>query len=105
MPLPAIGRIVLYRVTGQDAAEINKRRMDATSHLAFHREMSNGVQIHVGNNVEEGDIYPMMIVRVLGVNENSSVNGHVFLDGNDTLWVTSVAIGEEAGSFYWSVRS
>jgi len=83
----SIGRIVHYTVTEGDATATNKRRADMQRHLQEHRDASNGSQVHVGNTVRAGDVFPMMITRVWG---EDLVNGQVFLDGNDTLWVTSV---------------
>lgn len=91
-PKPVIGAIVRYRLSQQDADATNKRRADAQAHLQDHRENSNGVQIHMGNAVSEGDIFPMMMTRVWNL-DPGTVNGQVFLDGNDTLWVTSVVPG------------
>lgn len=54
---------------------------------------------HVGNAVETGQTYPMVIVRCWGTTEESSVNGQVLLDGSDALWVTSVSQGD--GPRHW----
>lgn len=89
--IPSVGRIVVYKLTEQDADAINKRRKDAATHLDTHRINSNGVQIHVGNSVTAGDVFPMIITRAWGATENSSVNGQVLLDGNDLFWATSVS--------------
>jgi hypothetical protein len=106
MSIPTPGRIVLYTLSKQDADAQNKRRADAQKHLQDHRENSNGVQIHVGNPLAEGDVYPMMIVRVWNPgNAHSAVNGQVLLDGNDLLWVTSVKVGTAPGSYAWPVRT
>jgi len=104
-PVPTPGRIVLYTLSKQDADAVNKRRADAQRHLQDHRENSNGVQIHVGNQLSEDDVYPMMIIRVWGPTATSCVNGQVFLDGNDLLWVTSVAVGIGPRTFAWPTRS
>lgn len=90
--IPSVGRIVHYRLSDQDAAMITRRRNDADRHLAEHRDNANGVIVHVGNTVRAGDVYPMMIVRVWNdqPSEADAVQGQVFLDGNDTLWKTSV---------------
>ena len=104
MPIPTPGRIVQYTLSAQDAAETNKRRADAQSHLQEHRENSNGVQVHVGNALTEGDTCPMMIVRAWGTTATSCVNGQVFVDGNDPLWVTSVAVGTGPRTFAWPER-
>lgn len=92
--IPTIGRIVHYRLSEQDATQINRRRADASAHLSEHRENSTGVVVHAGNSVAAGDVYPLVITRVWGNVEGSAVNGQVLLDGNDTLWVTSVTEGD-----------
>lgn len=105
MQVPNIGRIVHYTLTYADAERINKRRLDAQRSMHDHRETSNGVAVHVGNPVTEGDVFPMMITKVWGPKEPSAwVNGQVFLDGNDTLWVTSVGVGDGFGTFAWPSR-
>ena len=105
MTVPTPGRIVLYTLSAQDVEATNKRRADAQAHLQDHRENSNGVQIHVGNRLNESDTYPMIISRVWGSEENSAVNGQVFLDGNDLLWVTSVQVGTGPRTFAWPERT
>jgi hypothetical protein len=92
--IPSIGRIVHYTLTQQDADAINGRRNDGRSHKA-ECDDNGGWQesIPVGNAVGEGDVYPMMITRVWSdePTESTSVNGQVYLDGNDIHWVTSVS--------------
>ncbi len=72
--------------------------------MAEHRENANGVQVHVGNPVREGDAYPMLITRVWGNEPESMVQGQVFLDGNDALWITSVAVGTGPRTYAWPTR-
>lgn len=103
--VPTIGRIVLFTLNAAMASSINKRREDATAHMQEHRDSSSGVQVHVGNPVGEGDIFPLIITRVWGTTPESAVNGQLLLDGNDTLWVTSAVCGEQPGQFMWPVRS
>lgn len=57
-----------------------------------------GLRLWYGDAVHPGDILPMIIVKVW---DNGSVNGQVFLDGDDTCWVTSVTLGEGPGHFAW----
>lgn len=78
--IPTVGRIVHYTLTEQDAKLITEAR--------------SKVPDRIGNFVEAGQVYPMLIVRCWGATEESSVNGQVFLDGNDTHWVTSVGQGD-----------
>jgi hypothetical protein len=101
---PTIGRIVHYTLSQQDAEQVNRRRSDSQSHIAEHRDNSNGVQIHFGNSVSTGDVYPLIITRVWGSTPESAVNGQVLLDGNDSLWVTSVVEGDAAGQYVWPKR-
>ena len=102
--IPTIGRIVLYTLSEQDAAQINKRRRDAQEHLREHIENATGVAVHVGNGVSAGDVYPMIVTRAWGADAPERlVNGQVLLDGNDTLWVTSVGVGEGPRTFAWPV--
>lgn len=98
--IPTIGRIVHYRLSSQDVGQITRRRVKRASDIAW----PEGAQAHVGNEVYEGDFYPMMIVRVFGSTEESAVNGQVFLDGSDILWVTSRTAGDQPGQFCWPER-
>jgi hypothetical protein len=81
-----IGRLVHYTLSEYDAKKINKRRLDALEANRSHTE--DGVQIHVGNPPHEGDVLPMVVVKTY--EDSDQVNGQVYLDGNDTYWVTSV---------------
>lgn len=114
---PSIGRIVHYRLSADDAAQINRRR--TTGHSIAERmkiQISQvecvtpllgwptGAQAHIGNEAKEGDVFPMLIVKLWGDTATSCVNGQVFLDGNDVLWATSVAVGEGPRTFSWPVR-
>ncbi len=108
-PIPTIGRIVHYALSESDAAAINRRRDDAIA--ARHNPATvdtklkpTGEQVHTGNRASEGDVYPMVIVRCWGTTPVSAVNGQVLLDGNDTLWVTSVTVGEGPRRFVWPSR-
>lgn len=92
---PSIGRIVHYKLTAQDAEAVNRRRKEADQNRQNHRDAALGYVAHLGNFASEGDVYPMLIVRVWGSTPESSVNGQVFLDGNDTLWVASVGQGDQ----------
>lgn len=96
-PVPTIGRIVHYMLSEADAENINRRRADRLAYQANPyndprvAQKPTGFQVHHGNPATPGDVLPMLIVRVW--NEDV-VNGQVFLDGNDTLWVTSVSSGD-----------
>lgn len=101
---PTIGRIVRYTLTDADADAVNRRRNDAYGSMPAHRANADGTQVHIGNAVNPGEAYPMVITRVWGDQPNSAVNGQVLLDGNDSLWVTSRTIGESAGQYAWPER-
>lgn len=97
-----LATFVLYMLTEDDAKAVNKRRSDAKNLNAAGVTIASqglGPVIHTGNKVEAGDEYPMLVVRVWGPPPGGSVNGQVFLDGNDTLWVTSVAEGDGPRKF------
>lgn len=95
MFIPSIGRVVHYSLTAYNANAVNRRRNDA-------RENKNvgqyGFILHSGNDVVEGDIFPLIITRVWGPPETpTAFNGQLLLDGNDTLWVTSTSMGDGPG--------
>ncbi|MGH3262325.1 MAG: hypothetical protein ACRDNS_10040 [Trebonia sp.] len=98
--IPSIGRIVRYRLGEQSAVEIERRRADARASAISSQH--TGAIVHVGNPVRAGDVYPMMITRVWDEDptEDTCVQGQVFLDGNDVLWVTSVRQGD--AEYQWS---
>ena len=100
-PLPTIGRIMHYRLTQADAEKINRRREHARKHSGEHALNANGVQIHVGNKADEGQALPMMVVAVNGPD---TVNGQVYLDGNDIYWITGVRLGNGPGTCSWPLR-
>ena len=111
--IPTIGRLVHYRLSQQDAEQIMRRRTTGKSIAdRLKQEATNnvyawpaGAQAHIGNDVKEGDTFPMLIVKTWGDTPTSAVNGQVFLDSNDVLWATSVAVGEGPRSFSWPTRS
>ncbi len=102
--IPTLGRIVHYTMKTEDATMINRRREHARLAMSQHRTSANGTMIHVGNDVKEGDVYPLIITKVWGADEMTAFNGQVMLDGNDLYWVTSTAIGEGAGKCVWPPR-
>ena len=112
--IPSIGRIVHYRLSADDATQVNRRRTTGKSiadrmkdGVPMHETITAwpaGAQAHIGNEVSEGDTFPMQVVRVWGNTASSAVNGQVFLDGNDVFWATSRTVGEGPGTFSWPVR-
>ena len=100
-----IGRIVHYKLTDQDAVEINRRRttgIKIAERIKQNTETSSmwplGAQAHIGNEAHAGDVYPMLVVRVWSA---GCVNGQCFLDGNDVLWVTSATYGDMPHQWQW----
>ena len=97
-----IGLMVLYRLTQANANNTNMRREDAANNIEKMRAERPGFQAHVGNPVGEGERVPMTITRIDVPTDYASltrVNGQAFLDGNDSLWVTGVAEGDQPGEW------
>ena len=94
--IPSIGRIVHYRLASWDVDAINRRRSDGENSI----RPDDGAQVHVGNRVSEGDVFPAVIVRCWGDTEGSMVNLQVFLDGNDTYWATSRDEGDAVAHWF-----
>jgi len=89
---PTIGRIVHYRLSEQDAERIYELRTAARMH------QSPGFNAAYG-----GDVYPAIVVRTF--DDILNVNLQVFLDGPDTLWVTSRGYSVETeGCWFWPPR-
>ncbi len=120
--IPTIGRIVHYRLSADDAAQINRRRTTGKSiadrmkleldRLNHERDAGvqafawpAGAQAHIGNEAQEGQVFPMLITRVWGETPESAVNGQLFLDGNDVLWITSTTAGDGPRQFTWPTRA
>jgi hypothetical protein len=105
--IPTIGRIVRYTLSASDAVQIMRRRTTGNS-IADRIKAAVwplGAQAHIGNVVAEGDVFPMLIVKVHGSDEASVVNGQVFLDGCDVFWTQSVKVGDGPGTFSWPTRT
>ncbi|MGI5136347.1 MULTISPECIES: hypothetical protein [unclassified Streptomyces] len=96
MPEPTLGRTVLYRLSEYDAQAINKRRKDAYNSASYAN--NTGVITHVGNQAEEGQQVPAVIVRVW---QGGVVNLQCQLDGNDVYWATSRKEGDEGNCWAW----
>ncbi len=96
-----VGLIVLYRITEEQAKATNMRREDARQNRDKMRTERPGFQAHVGNIVDEGDSFSMVITHAhLDARAQQRwVNGQAFLDGNDSLWVTEVEEGDAPGQF------
>ena len=87
--IPTIGRIVKYTISEQDAANINAL---------------SGFEHNNANKAYAGQIFPMMIVATWGNYPGALVNGQVFVDGNFTIWVTSINEGVGYRSYSWPER-
>lgn len=103
---PTIGRIVHYRLTENDAKQVNRRRTDGNSirERIDSEKWPIGAQAHIGNPAFAGEVVPLVIVHVWPHEfgkDVDGVNGQALLDGNDSLWVTSVREGEENGQWFW----
>ena len=100
------GRMVYYTLDQKDAEAINRRRTDSGNILAQIHDGTwpAGAQAHIGNEAKEGQIFPMMVVVVWG---STMVNGQVFLDGNDVLWVQSISEsnGSSPHCWHWPPRT
>jgi hypothetical protein len=104
MTAPSTGRIVHYTLTEADADSINGFRKDsrnAQQSPAGVAKIPTGYQDHVGNEVDGGDVVALIVTRAFPKN---LVNGQLILDGNDTLWVTSVPEGDGRGQWAWPPR-
>lgn len=88
-----------YKLTEEDANAINRRRRDVRRSQIATKKW--GVQVHMGSEVAAEEVYPLYVTRVVGEDDdgNTIVNGKVFLDGNDDLWVRAVYFGDEPGNY------
>ena len=99
-PTPgSVGDIVLYRMTTDDAADINRRRTSASSigERAKNGLWPRGAQGHLGSLVRAGDSLPAVVVRVPEQSPHLR-SLKVFLDGNDDFWCMATA-GLEPGQW------
>lgn len=80
---PSLGRIVHYRLSSDDVMRIESNRQDGKGS---------------GNSVRAGETVPMMITVVWS---ETCVNGQLFLDGNDSHWVTSASYGAADRQWQW----
>jgi hypothetical protein len=93
---PTIGRIVLYRLHEHDVRQIQRQRVN-------NRGFSGGT-------VEEGEIFPAIVVKVWESSPTGSVNLQVLLNGNDTYWIPDAPasvpdhVGIEPGFWAWPPR-
>jgi hypothetical protein len=100
-----LGSMVYYKLTTEDAAQINRRRTTGfaiASRIAVS-EWPLGAQAHIGNEARVGQVFPMMIVRVGDIAAGFGLSGQVFLDGTDVLWVQDIHNGTSHGQWSYSL--
>lgn len=101
-----VGRIVVYALTAEDVAAIEVYR--AKCKHVDHRTDYTLARCAEGNPVHASQMFPLLVTAVYSPN---MVNGQVFLDGNDTLWVKHCEFDERAelypheGKWIWPVRT
>lgn len=87
---PTIGRIVHYRLSKAD----EERLLELRTRVRMHQIGFNAAYV--------GDVYPAIVVRTT---DDLRVNLQVWLDGPDTLWVTSRGYSVETdGCWFWPPR-
>jgi hypothetical protein len=89
--------VVYYRVSKQVADEINARRNVAMADCRSKTSNRNVKPSVHGNDVNEGNVFPAMVVAAWSSN---CVNLQVILDGNDSHWVTSANEGDQVGQWF-----
>lgn len=101
---PTLGRIVHSKLTSEDAAAINRRRIEGAGHS---ENWPAGAQAHVGSHAFQGQDVVAMIVAVWP-NEFGEgifgVNLQCLLDGTDSYWTTSKKEGTLPGEWTWPSR-
>ena len=104
---PTIGRIVHYKLSPEDAAQIMRRRTSGASisDRIKAEKWPLGAQAHIGNDVYNDLVLPAMIVAVWPDEFNPPCNLQVFLDGCDVYWATSRREGAEPGTWSWPAPS
>lgn len=90
MKAPTTGRIVLFTVSATIASAIADERARSDGKLK-------------GNPVQEGDVVPLVVVRVWDEN-TGYLNGQLVIDGNHGHWVSSVSPADfkpTPGFWHW----
>lgn len=105
-----IGYIGVYTMTADDANQVNRRRTDAALTMGIENTRIPpevrpagapgrlGTQRHVGKDHALGDQLPCIVVFTP---DGILADLQVFLDGNDTLWLTSVTQVQNTPGSYW----
>ena len=102
--MPTIGRIVHYKLTSDEVAAINRRRVPGVGHS---ENWPAGAQAHIGNPVHEGMDVAAIIVAVWPNEFGEGVYGlnlQCLLDGTDSFWTTSKKEGTLPGEWVWPPR-
>lgn len=89
-PPPTVGRIVHYRLSEYDVAQISARRAPGTANS--------------GNSVMVGEVCAAVVVRTWGADPGCAVNLQVLLDGDDSYWATSRCGGDDPGQWSYPPR-
>lgn len=99
--VPSVGRTVHLRLSDAQVGQINRRRQ-ASIDVGGSGPEPQYDKLFSGNSVTSGDIFPLLITKIWSASpdETTPVNGQVFLDGDDSLWVTSATQGELAGQWF-----
>lgn len=101
---PSIARVVHYRLTEEQARQVNRRRTSSASigERLVAGSWPIGAQAHIGEAVIEGETFPLIVTRTGSAADGAAVvNGQVLLDGNDTLWVQGAVEGASPGCWFW----
>ena len=123
---PSIGRIVHFRLTADQAEQVNRRRVRfseaGTVDANGVRQWPAGAQLHVGNSVGEGSVVPLIVTTVWPDEYSGNarlshhpegttyegpggINGQAVLDGNYGLWVCSAPQHATlTGCWFWPPR-
>lgn len=97
--MPYLGQHVLYSLTEQDAADVNRRRGDFTAFNARHRDAApgpgdfpgrSGHVGHFGKPCAAGDLLPGEVVFI--GDDGTTVELQVSLRGNDLHYAEAAAM-------------
>lgn len=78
-----IGQTVYYRLSRTGAEVVNRRRDLAYVRMSERHE-NDGMQIHFGTRVEEGQLLPATVVVAYNAHDKGYHGGREHIDGTDT---------------------
>lgn len=81
---PKVGDWLLYRLTLVQARIVNSSR-------------STAAHSHEGSDVDSKTVVPILVTAAKG----DKLSGQAFLDGNDSIWVQNLSIGDGEGQANW----